>query len=236
MICFDKSISDRKGRSRLFPRLFLLGFLLYGLNAAAQEPDSVLSAKASKSTRQKTSVLASEKQDTVVFRFAPKRRMFWADYKGNAAAINSLTQSIRQHKLSIESGDMKVRMLGFCSSYDSFKTNLAAAKNRSNQVKSYFIVHEGLKEEHFRTTNSTQRWRGMTDVWPMCSVVREVIRCLNRRAMLCRLIHYPGAKPNRHRKSQLLSLHVTLSPKYLRKYPQSRNQNRHSRSLRHWRE
>ena len=111
MICFDKSISDRKGRSRLFPRLFLLGFLLYGLNAAAQEPDSVLSAKASKSTRQKTSVLASEKQDTVVFRFAPKRRMFWADYKGNAAAINSLTQSIRQHKLSIESGDMKVRML-----------------------------------------------------------------------------------------------------------------------------
>lgn len=238
MICFDKSISDRKGRSRLFPRLFLLGFLLYGLNAAAQEPDSVLSAKASKSTRQKTSVLASEKQDTVVFRFAPKRRMFWADYKGNAAAINSLTQSIRQHKLSIESGDMKVRMLGFCSSYDSFKTNLAAAKNRSNQVKSYFIVHEGLKEEHFRTTNSTQRWRGMTDVIavPMCSVVREVIRCLNRRAMLCRLIHYPGAKPNRHRKSQLLSLHVTLSPKYLRKYPQSRNQNRHSRSLRHWRE
>lgn len=109
-------------------RGFLLGFLLYGLNAAAQEPDSVLSAKASKSTRQKTSVLASEKQDTVVFRFAPKRRMFWADYKGNAAAINSLTQSIRQHKLSIESGDMKVRMLGFCSSYDSFKTNLAAAK------------------------------------------------------------------------------------------------------------
>ena len=173
MICFDKSISDRKGRSRLFPRLFLLGFLLYGLNAAAQEPDSVLSAKASKSTRQKTSVLASEKQDTVVFRFAPKRRMFWADYKGNAAAINSLTQSIRQHKLSIESGDMKVRMLGFCSSYDSFKTNLAAAKNRSNQVKSYFIVHEGLKEEHFRTTNSTQRWRGMTDVIAVAYVFRS---------------------------------------------------------------
>ena len=37
-------------------------------------------------------------------------------------------------------------------------------KNRSNQIKSYFIVHEGLKEDHFRTTNSTQRWRGMTDV------------------------------------------------------------------------
>ena len=68
---------------------------------------------------------------------------------------------------------MKVRMLGFCSSYDSFKTNLAAAKNRSNQVKSYFIVHEGLKEEHFRTTNSTQRWRGMTDVIAVAYVFRS---------------------------------------------------------------
>lgn len=104
------------------------------------------------------------REDTAVFRFAPQRRMFWADYKGNAAAIKSLTRSIRQHRLSIESGDMKVRVLGFCSSYDSFKENLAAAKNRSNQVKSYFIVHEGLKEDHFRTTNSTRRWRGMTDV------------------------------------------------------------------------
>ena len=104
------------------------------------------------------------REDTAVFRFAPQRRMFWADYKGNAAAIKSLTRSIRQHRLSIESGDMKVRVLGFCSSYDSFKEDLAAAKNRSNQVKSYFIVHEGLKEDHFRTTNSTRRWRGMTDV------------------------------------------------------------------------
>lgn len=102
--------------------------------------------------------------DTAVFRFAPEKRMFWADYKGNAAAIESLTRSIRQHRLSIESGDMKVRVLGFCSSYGSYPENLAAAKNRSNQVKSYFIVHEGLKEDHFRTTNSTRRWHGMTDV------------------------------------------------------------------------
>ena len=65
--------------------------------------------------------------DTAVFRFAPKKRMFWADYKGNAAAIDLLTRSIRQHRLLIESGDMKVRVLGFCSSYNSRKENLAAA-------------------------------------------------------------------------------------------------------------
>ena len=50
--------------------------------------------------------------DTAVFRFAPEKRMFWADYKGNAIAIDSLARSIRQHKLSIESGDMKVSCTG----------------------------------------------------------------------------------------------------------------------------
>ena len=110
------------------------------------------------------SVLPLVQGDTVVFRFVPEKRMFWADYKGNAAAIDSLTRSIRKHKSLIESGDMKVRVLGFCSSYGSSVENLASAKNRSNQVKSYFIVHEGLKEDHFRTTNSTRRWRGMGDV------------------------------------------------------------------------
>ncbi len=90
--------------------------------------------------------------------------MFWADYKGNRESIQAMTQSIRQNKSFIESGDVKVRVLGFCSSHESAKENLATAKNRSNQVKSYFIVHEGLKEEHFRTTNSTRRWRDLKDV------------------------------------------------------------------------
>ena len=164
MTCFDESISVRGRCSRSLRAVFLLGFLLYGLTVTAQETGRDVSAGTSESLRQKTSSLSEGKQDTVIFRFAPQRRMFWADYKGNAAAIKSLTRSIRQHKFSIESGDMTVRVLGFCSSYDSFKENLAAAKNRSNQVKSYFIVHEGLKEDHFRTTNSTRRWRGMTDV------------------------------------------------------------------------
>lgn len=164
MICSEKNISGRVCRPRSFRVVFLIGFLLYGLTVTAQETGRDVSVGTSEGLRQKTSSLLEGKQDTVIFRFAPKRRMFWADYKGNADAINSLTRSIRQHKLSIESGDVKVRVLGFCSSYVSFKENLAAAKNRSNQVKSYFIVHEGLKEDHFRTTNSTQRWRGMTDV------------------------------------------------------------------------
>ncbi|MBS5868283.1 MAG: DUF3575 domain-containing protein [Alistipes indistinctus] len=163
MICVKKSISGRGCRSRAIRMVFLLGFLSYGFTVTAQETRSDVSAGNNENFRQTTNTL-TDGQDTVVFRFAPKRRMFWADYKGNAAALDSLTRSIRQHKLSIESGNMKVRVLGFCSSYNSPQENLATAKNRSNQVKSYFIIREGLKEEHFRTTNSTRRWRGMTDV------------------------------------------------------------------------
>lgn len=102
--------------------------------------------------------------DTLLFRFVPGKQMFWADYKGNKEAIEGMSQLIQTNRSGIESGDIKVRVLGFCSSYGSVKENLAVAKNRSNQVKSYFIVHEGLKEEHFRTTNSTRRWRGLKDV------------------------------------------------------------------------
>ena len=164
MICSEKNISGRVCHPRSLCVVFLLGFLLYGLTVTARETGCEVSVGTSEGLRQKTSSLSEGKQDAVIFRIAPKRRMFRADYKGNAAAIDSLTRSIREHKLLIESGDVEVRVLGFCSSYVSFKENLAAAKNRSNQVKSYFIVHEGLKEDHFRTTNSTQRWRGMTDI------------------------------------------------------------------------
>jgi len=102
--------------------------------------------------------------DTAIFRFAPGRQMFWYDYQGNAESIRMMSQLIRTYKPSIESGNIKVRVLGFCSSYGSVKENLMVAKDRSNQVKSYFIVHEGLKEQHFRTTNSTRRWQGLKDV------------------------------------------------------------------------
>lgn len=112
-------------------------------------------------------------QDTSVFRFAPGRRMFWTSYKGNEEAIAALSRSLRKNRAAIEAGGIKVRVCGFCASYGSYKENLAAAKNRSNQVKSYFIVHEGLKESHFRTTNSTRRWRGQSDVVAIAYLFRD---------------------------------------------------------------
>lgn len=163
MTCFDKKSSARGRRPVIARTLLVLGLLLRWCSAAAQEPAGCVSAGGSEGLRPKENIL-SDLPDTIVFRFAPERRMFWADYKGNATAIDSFTRSVRQHKAAIEAGDVKVRVLGFCSSFGTRKERLAVAKNRSNQVKSYFIVHEGLKEEHFRTTNSARQWREMTDV------------------------------------------------------------------------
>lgn len=103
-------------------------------------------------------------KDTLFFEFKPKRNMFWSGYKRNALFLDSLSRAIRSYKPLIESGELKVRVLGFCSSYDTDKENRLFGKNRSNQVKSYFIIKNGLKEKHFYTTNFISRWRGMSDV------------------------------------------------------------------------
>ena len=134
-------------------RLLTSALVLFCLGTSLAEAQNSVSIKS-----------AQVVDDTVIFRFPPGKRMFYAEYKGNDQALEFLGRSIREHFALIDSGYMKVRVRGFCSSYGTYRENLAAAKNRSNQVKSYFIVHEGLKEEHFRTSNSTRRWRGFDDV------------------------------------------------------------------------
>ena len=107
---------------------------------------------------------AAEDTCRVVFRFSPKKLMFQAPFRGNEKGIARLTEMIRQHRDSIEAGRAKIRVEGYCPSFGSVEANLAAAKNRSNQVKSYFITHERLREEHFRTFNSARAWNGQHDV------------------------------------------------------------------------
>ena len=99
--------------------------------------------------------------------------MFWADYRGNRQSIEILRKTIREHKNAVLSGREKVRVLGFCSSYGTVGENLAVAKNRSNQVKSYYIVHEGLKEEHFYTTNSASTWNDDSDIIAIAFIIES---------------------------------------------------------------
>lgn len=98
--------------------------------------------------------------------------MFYSPFYGNEHKINTLTRKIRERKAELEAGTVKLRILGFCTSFGSHERNLRAAKNRSNQVKSYFITHERLREDHYRTSNHTRAWNGMNDVVAVVYFVR----------------------------------------------------------------
>lgn len=103
-------------------------------------------------------------REPVLFRFVPSRLMFYSPYRGNERSIEAVYALLERYRADIESGRAVVRVMGFCGSFGSVRANLAAAKNRTNQVKSHFILHAGMKEEYYKTSNSTRRYRGMTDI------------------------------------------------------------------------
>ena len=107
----------------------------------------------------------NEQQDSVIlFRFVPGKLMFYSPFKGNDKSIIAAEQLIERHREEITSGKAWIFIQGFCGSYGSQKENLRAAKNRTNQVKSWFITHYGMKEEYYRTRNSSQSYQGIRDV------------------------------------------------------------------------
>lgn len=103
-------------------------------------------------------------EEPVLFRFVPSRLMFYSPYRGNEEAIRQVYALLDRYREDIEAGHAVVRVMGFCHSFGSVRANLAAAKNRTNQVKSHFILHAGMKEAYYKTSNSTRPYRGMTDI------------------------------------------------------------------------
>ena len=90
--------------------------------------------------------------------------MFYSPFKGNDRAIRDAAQLIDNHRKLITEGKAWIVIRGFCGSYPSREQNLRAAKNRSNQVKSWFITHHGMKEDYYRTVNTDSAFRGSRDV------------------------------------------------------------------------
>lgn len=113
---------------------------------------------------QKTCAESLRHDTTILFRFVPGNRMFYSPYRGNDEAIRLAARLIEQHREDILSGKACILIRGFCGSFGSREANLAAAKHRSNQVKSWFITHHGMKEEYYRTSNSTHAYNGIKDV------------------------------------------------------------------------
>ena len=100
----------------------------------------------------------------ILFRFVPGKLMFYSPFIGNDRAIRDAAQLIDNHRKLITEGKAWIVIRGFCGSYPSREQNLRAAKNRSNQVKSWFITHHGMKEDYYRTVNTDSAFRGSRDV------------------------------------------------------------------------
>ena len=87
----------------------------------------------------------------IIFRFDRARLMHYRDK--NEQSLIAAERLIKQYKKTIRDGHLKVAIQGYCGSYPNWGKNRFAVRNRSNQVKSYFIVFSGLKEEDYYTTN-----------------------------------------------------------------------------------
>ena len=100
----------------------------------------------------------------ILFRFVPGRLMFYSPFQGNEQSIVEAARLIDRNRELITAGKAWIVIRGFCGSYPNRTQNLRAAKNRSNQVKSWFITHHGMKEDYYRTVNTDSAFRGSRDV------------------------------------------------------------------------
>ena len=90
--------------------------------------------------------------------------MFYSPFAGNDKSIAEAAKLIEQHRDLIREGKAWIVIRGFCGSYSSRTENLRAAKNRSNQVKSYFITNYWMKEKYYKTRNHVDTYRGNKEI------------------------------------------------------------------------
>jgi hypothetical protein len=96
----------------------------------------------------------SVKQDgetKVMFRFLPEDDLFMR--AGNEAELERLTAFINENGTAIRNGDMGTFVTGYSAGMPTEEGNLASARNRSLQVKSYMITECCLVEDDFTTRN-----------------------------------------------------------------------------------
>ncbi|WP_289090446.1 DUF3575 domain-containing protein [uncultured Bacteroides sp.] len=107
----------------------------------------------------------NSKDSVIIFRFIPKDLMFYDSKKlGFRESLFRALDLINSHKDDIVAGKAVVVIHGYCTSFPTYKANRAAAKNRSNQVKSYFITNYWMKEQYYKTRNHVDTYRGNKEI------------------------------------------------------------------------
>lgn len=109
--------------------------------------------------------VSNSKDSVIIFRFIPKDLMFYDSKKlGFRESLFRALDLINSHKDDIVAGKAVVVIHGYCTSFPTYKANRAAAKNRSNQVKSYFITNYWMKEQFYKTRNHVEAYKGQKDI------------------------------------------------------------------------
>lgn len=109
--------------------------------------------------------VSNSKDSVIIFRFIPKDLMFYDSKKlGFRESLFLALDLINSHKDDIVAGKAVVVIHGYCTSFPTYKANRAAAKNRSNQVKSYFITNYWMKEQYYKTRNHVDTYRGNKEI------------------------------------------------------------------------
>lgn len=102
-----------------------------------------------------------DEDSVIIFRFIPKDLMFYDSKKLDfRESLFRALDLINSHKEAIVAGKAVVVVHGYSTSFPTYNANKAAAKNRSNQVKSYFITNYWMKEEYYKTRNHVDTYRG----------------------------------------------------------------------------
>lgn len=109
--------------------------------------------------------VSNSKDSVIIFRFIPKDLMFYDSKKlGFRESLFRALDLINSHKDDIVAGKAVVVIHGYCTSFPTYKANRAAAKNRSNQVKSYFITNYWMKEQYYKTRNHVDTYCGNKEI------------------------------------------------------------------------
>lgn len=125
-----------------------------------------------------TTMAQPDSSEVVLFYFVPKSSKFF--YEGNEKSIRQAHEMIERHRADIVRGDMLIRINGYCSSFQTEKTNLKVARLRSSHVKSSFIVDLGMKEKYYLTTNHTEQYGTNARVGVTASLVHRVTEPLEK--------------------------------------------------------
>lgn len=111
--------------------------------------------------------VADENASAVVFRFEASGDSFYAALDGNGDKLDSLYARIGSK--TFDKGSVCV---------DGYAATKRLAFVRSNRVKSELIVHAGMCEEQFRTTNTVGALSGRSDIVVVTFPVPVVAVCL----------------------------------------------------------